>query len=722
MSALPRSLPNCEPRPCTPGDRPAVLLLAQVRHLELTCLFLCRESRRQVARKVRVKEETPRSLWASLHRKLDGDHSTNSGRNSGEAVTLRSVPTAAVAASLGNFFKDKTGLLLRPPDADGSPLLGEGGAVAEGGGGGTRKGKQRKAASSYNTNDSRVIEVDSLSALCDYESGDSDDSQQGGSEATGRENIDGSVGNMASRRGREVACSEGGITAVIGDVDGSISGPAESSISSISPLAESDLPWLTANLCNSPIETSSATRITGGGGGGGGNSASKRRALLNQNIPKGDIGPSTVSRSSCGSRSLSRVPMVRVGGINWCLPRAELLKPGFQWPERVKSLTFWALFDESLEGIAFPDGLEELTFGFRFKESLDRGRISWPKGLKKLTFGARWNRHLLSARETWPASLEVLRFGTAFDRPLAGKVSVGGSTGGKETISLPCGLRELHLGGVFNQSLAGVEWPVGLQKLVFSDKFNCPLRGDVGDGIEGSGNCAGAGLRWPERLREISFGPAFNQDISQAQWPDSLEVLRFGKSFNWPLHGREVGGPVGAGVGGRAAALEYGRNNKSYLPPGLKELELGNDFSGHLSVMHLPRGLESLQCGPQYHLPSSIPTSEWPPGLTRLVGLRGFSYIGFPPSLEILRMDHAFDSSLHGATFPARLRVLDLGENFSHPLVNDAALPDGLEELCLGEAFKGDIETVDWRLPRGLKRLIFSERSGFNKAVSSLSP
>lgn len=684
-----------------------------------------------------MTEDTPRTLWSGLHRKRNGGRSTKNAADNSKPVAGGSAPTAAAATALDNFSKEETGLLsqvdsrskkklqraIQPPVAGfGGPLLAGSGGVAEGGGG-TRGGEQRKGTSGGDRSDSRAVEVDGLSALCDYGSGDDDDAEQGGGAEVTREGIDGSVGGIASRRGREVACGEGGIAAVIGDAnDDCVSGRTESNNSRNSARAESDLLRRTTNRCSSPMQGYSAIRTTSGSGSG--SSDSKRRALVSQTMPE-DIGPATVSTSSCGSRRTSnRIPVVRVAGIMWCLSITELLKPGFQWPEGVKSLSFWPFFEESLEGVILPGGLEELNFGFRFNASLDRGRISWPRGLKKLTFGARWNRPLLGTKEAWPASLEVLRFGTAFNRPLASRAGVGGSEGGRDAVSLPLGLRELHLGGMFNQLLTGVEWPVGLQKLTLSDRFNCPLRGGGGscgggDRREGGGDFARARLCWPERLREISFGPAFDQDISQAQWPGSLEVLRFGKCFNRPLHGMEGGVPVEAGIGGGVAALTYDRNSKSYLPAGLKELELGNDFSGSLSVTHLPRRLESLQCGPRCRLPSPLPKSDWPPGLTRLVGLGDLGYVGFPASLKVLRMDDLFHSSLRGVTFPATLRVLDLGESFNQPLVNDAALPEGLAELRLGKAFKGDIESVDWWLPRGLKRLIFSEASGFNKAVSS---
>ncbi|CAN0380653.1 unnamed protein product, partial [Hapterophycus canaliculatus] len=148
-------------------------------------------------------------------------------------------------------------------------------------------------------------------------------------------------------------------------------------------------------------------------------------------------------KRGCGTR----VPLVRTVGIIWQLPATELLSPAFAWPRGVKDVQFGAMFDDRLHDVSFPEKLETLTFGHRFNKSLGPGCVRWPAGLKRLKLGATWNRRLTGCRGSWPASLEVLHFGTSFDKPLQGGDGIG----------LPSGLREIHLGGVFNQSLAGVE-------------------------------------------------------------------------------------------------------------------------------------------------------------------------------------------------------------------------------------------------------------------------
>lgn len=710
----------------------------QVRHLELTCLHLCRESRGQVPRHVRVEEDTPRTLWCVRRREPYYHESSEVARctvpeiNSmvdeggtmmkavDNAASLYSLPegstrlTSAVRSltppTLDKSDSEEKGMLLAAKPAAKIPgsspthdSHGEGGVgIASGNAGGIaagcegKEGKRDKVRDEKALNSKHLVALgDGLSALCGYRS-EADDSDEGEDEDDAEHSTD-------TENKRPRLLSDKDVDSDINSSTGSMNwNNTVESFSGVSKAASVD----GCDIRNGTIDTS------------------KRQAIASPTIPN-DRMETTGMRFRASIAPSSRVPAVRVKGISWCLRRVELLSPGFQWPKGVESLSFWPLFEESLKGVSLPEGLQELTFGFRFNASLKRGEISWPPGLKKLVFGARWNRNLSGAKYTWPSSLEVLRLGAAFNRPLVGSLDCVASD--RNEVGLPSGLREIDLGRAFNQPLAGVEWPVGLEKLTLSESFNLPLRGcgcrkGNGDRIDDRRDCSCAPpvVHWPKRLREITFGQAFDQDISKANWPESVEALVFGKSFSRPLHREGTGGPwehSERGRNDRGGVLVH--HHGSYLPQGLINLELGDGFSGLLSVIHLPRGLQSLKCDGQCRLPSPIVKSEWPPGLSRLVGLGGWGYAALSPNLEVLRMDNRFNSPLSGVLFPTTLRVLELGDSFDHPLVGEASLPDGLAELRLGTAFKGDIAGAAWRLPRGLKRLVFSESSGFNKSVSS---
>lgn len=428
--------------------------------------------------------------------------------------------------------------------------------------------------------------------------------------------------------------------------------------------------------------------------GGAGSGSNKRPAASD-----GRTSWSNTTRTVSSIRK-SRVPLVRVTALSWGRSADELRKPGFRWPEGVKALSFGPLFKDSLEGVALPDTLEEIAFGFHFNAPLTEGRVAWPSNLKKITMGARWDRPLTDT--IWPVSLQTLRFGSHFNRMLTSARGHGAIAGRDVVMGLPRGLREIHLGGEFNRMLYGLEWPPGLEKLQFSDRYNCPLAGR--DGL-------GRRVVWPPRLRELIFGHDFNQPLRDVQWPESLQIIVVGSSFDRPLH--DSNGSARRGLQGRNHA---GVATKSHLPPRLKELTLGKDFLRGLNPVDVCRTLERLQCFCSINSATSV--SEWPPGLTHLSCHLNFGAgRTLPPRLEVFRAGREYNFSLRRLAFPTTLRVLDLGDEFDKPLVSVAKFPDGLEELRLGRAFKHDIAGANWQLPRGLKRLIFDDCSAFDRDV-----
>lgn len=410
--------------------------------------------------------------------------------------------------------------------------------------------------------------------------------------------------------------------------------------------------------------------------------------------PAADIGatgmrpppPPTVTTVNPGGGKTppsSRVPSVRAVSIKWQLPVAELLSPEFCWPRGLKELCFWAQFNDHMTDVIFPETLEALTFGYWFNKSLGAGCVRWPPRLKRLRFGAQWNRSLVGARSSWPASLEVLHFGTTFDKPLQGKNGIG----------LPLGLREIHLGGVFNQPLSGVEWPSDLQKLTFSEYFNKPL----------------VGVSFPKGLREVYFGSRFDQEVDRVAWPKGLETLMFGDGFNRAFASPGIGSSNDFGGWSSDTASAGGGDSSSgrelmnatatattmlsvspppsfLLPAGLKVLILGDGYDHSMKGAELPDGLEKLVIGKSFSFVSSV---RWPSGLKRLhLYCRWGSHVGgdgggggggddrrstsrwliLPKRLEFLHVGDQFNSPLDSIALPASLKTLHFGSEFNHPI------------------------------------------------------
>ena len=123
-----------------------------------------------------------------------------------------------------------------------------------------------------------------------------------------------------------------------------------------------------------------------------------------------------------------------------------------------------------------------------------------------LAFGHNFNQSL--ARVTPPSGLQTLTFGHDFNQNLAG-------------VTLPSGLQTLAFGHNFNQSLTDVPWPSGLQTLTFGHDFNQNL----------------AGVTLPSGLQTLAFGHNFNQSLTDVPWPSGLQTLTFGHDFNQSLSG-----------------------------------------------------------------------------------------------------------------------------------------------------------------------------------------
>lgn len=208
-------------------------------------------------------------------------------------------------------------------------------------------------------------------------------------------------------------------------------------------------------------------------------------------------------------------------------------------PAGLKYLKLGLMFNQPLSGSELPDGLEVLTLGqsFGFMSS-----VRWPSGLKELhtnatcveqRIGGGFDRNIrpielppklsvlfvvgifqsFLTTFAWPSTLKILTI-PAFD------YKFDGADGGAS--ALPDGLEELRLEGFSNHSIENVRLPVGLKRLILTSyNFNESL----------------AGVMWPPGLEELELGDGFNQPPEGITFPETLRKLSFGEAFSCSLQG-----------------------------------------------------------------------------------------------------------------------------------------------------------------------------------------
>lgn len=176
-----------------------------------------------------------------------------------------------------------------------------------------------------------------------------------------------------------------------------------------------------------------------------------------------------------------------------------------QWPDGVTDVQVYA-FDKTLEGVAWPPGLERLSF-----VSHEDGYRAWIAG-------------------------DI----AAFNHPLHGTI-------------FPCGLREIFLGGAFNQEIEEVVWP--------------------------------------ELLERLSL-PGFNKPIDNVNWPPRLLSLEFQTPGQIALRKEEV-------VHAEFLELNLDGFNRplTNLPASLETLWLSDAFTRSLEAVSWPSGLKTLGIG-----------------------------------------------------------------------------------------------------------------------------
>ncbi|CAM9473251.1 unnamed protein product, partial [Laminaria digitata] len=243
-------------------------------------------------------------------------------------------------------------------------------------------------------------------------------------------------------------------------------------------------------------------------------------------------------------------------------------------PTCLEVLNLWCEFNHSLSGSELPDGLEVLVLSsyFEFWSS-----IRWTSGLKQLRIG-----HALGGDQfvgggghrmdlppnleflligdyfnlplttvAWPPTLKVLNLARSFNHPI-------GATGGDGPL-LPDGLEVLELSMEFNRSFEHLLLPVGLKSLIMSEDSN------FDQGV--------AGVTWPPGVEKLTLGDRFNHPMEGTAFPETLRELSFGRAFTHSLQGVA-------------------------LPDGLMNLYLPNTYPVcHLRVIQWPRSLRGLYLG-----------------------------------------------------------------------------------------------------------------------------
>lgn len=244
-------------------------------------------------------------------------------------------------------------------------------------------------------------------------------------------------------------------------------------------------------------------------------------------------------------------------------------------PAGLHNLELGERFNRPLSGSELPDGLEVLRLGCMFDYV---SSVLWPSRLKRLHLNFLCGTDRLDGEDVvghplaivLPPRLESLVVGKFFNSPLTTfafpstlkvldlgylfNYPIGGQDG--DAPLLPDGLEELRLSVRFNRSFDDTRLPVGLKRRIMPKQcvFNQSL----------------AGVVWPPGLEELNLGGRFNQPMEGTIFPETLRELSFCRSFICPLQSVD-------------------------LPHGLTRLSFSGDFAaGHALQLHWPRSLRNL--------------------------------------------------------------------------------------------------------------------------------
>ena len=223
------------------------------------------------------------------------------------------------------------------------------------------------------------------------------------------------------------------------------------------------------------------------------------------------------------------------------LPNLQYYAP--TWSEREQlpdsNLDFDNTFNESLDGVVFPEFVTSIKFGKGFNQPL--------------------------TNVVFPSHLQHLHLGISFNQPLEGVV-------------LPNSLEQFVIQGHFNHSLDGVVFPTKLQDFVLQGKFN----GTLSEVMFPSGlsilelNCffTGALPKLPDTVEYLVLSGSFNEVIDT--FPAALNTLNLlGNNFNQPF-------------------------DLSALPAKVTTLNFGERFGYPLTGTIIPKSLHTLRVGECY--------------------------------------------------------------------------------------------------------------------------
>lgn len=194
-------------------------------------------------------------------------------------------------------------------------------------------------------------------------------------------------------------------------------------------------------------------------------------------VSPGAAGGAPLGRKHTIPAGLKRLNVA--GGLNQPLSGSEL-------PKGRKELDLEFVF-EFLSSVLWPLELERLYLdcAMWFINNTSRPWLS-PK-LKSLALGSLFYFPL--TRFAFPPTLKVLDIGSTFNHPI-------GRADGDAPLP-PDGLEELRVSESFNQSIENIRLPVGLKRLIVTQecsRFNQGL----------------ASITWPPGLEDLTLGDSFN--------------------------------------------------------------------------------------------------------------------------------------------------------------------------------------------------------------------
>lgn len=172
----------------------------------------------------------------------------------------------------------------------------------------------------------------------------------------------------------------------------------------------------------------------------------------------------------------------------------------------VRRIFFGRDFNQSIEGVKFPEGVKEIRFGDRFNQPIDL--VKFPDSLRIIEFGSDFNQSIKNVN--WPERLEDIKFGDSFNQPIGGSFFSPG-------VKFPENIQGLTFGRDFNQPIKNVKFPENLGHIVFGEKFNQPINE----------------VKWPNKyLAHFEFGSDFKQPVDKVKWPESIYEIYFSRNYN----------------------------------------------------------------------------------------------------------------------------------------------------------------------------------------------